>query len=309
MALRKSHIFEDMKNSSHPLKVFIGSSAEGLPIAKNLQAEIDSSSEFESHCWTTGTFSPGSFTLDALVEKAHVVDFAILVATGEDTVITRGMEMAAIRDNIVFEFGLFLGALGRDRVYLLSVGDVKVPSDLEGLFRLTYKARSDSNIRAGLNNAVLQAQEAMRRHGPRTPRMQSTRVEAGAIVEQIAHDALTAESTSPRASAVKKLESEKTAGEPRSNFLATAHKEHVIKALEEEIRWLCSNAENQGWSLVKNNLTMLRLRSPKGKEFTLYRKRSAVTRIELRSFVAELRANGLRVNQALQGAVEDSPFG
>lgn len=89
----------------------------------------------------------------------------------------------------------------------------------------------------------------------------------------------------------------------------TAHKEQSLRALEEEINWLCSNATDQGWSVIKRNPTLLRLRSPKGKEFTLTHNRPASTRVELRKFVVELRANGLRVNRALQGAVENSPFG
>lgn len=298
-----------MTISHHPVQVFIGSSAEGLTIAKHLQAEIESSREFEAHRWDNGTFGPGSFTLEALIEKAQMVDFAILVATGEDTVTTRGIEKAAIRDNIVFEFGLFLGALGRERVYLLSVDDIGIPSDLSGLTRLVYKERTDHNIRAGLNSAVLNAQEAMRKHGPRKLRIQPDQhVEPAAIVEKIAHDALTPVRASQRTSPAQELIPENIANELPSNSRAIAHKEHVTKALEEEIRWLCSNAESQGWPVVKSNPTMLRLRSPKGKEFTLLRKRPAATRHELRKFVAELRANGLRINQGLQGSVEDSPF-
>lgn len=314
MAGHNSLIFEDMTNSPPPVQVFIGSSAEGLQIAKNLQAELEASPDCVVHRWDIGTFDPGSITLDALIAKANRVDFAILVATGEDTLTTRGMEMAAVRDNIVFEFGLFLGALGRERVYLLSVGDAKLPSDLSGLTRLVYQKRSDGNIRAGLNDAVLRAQDVMRKYGPRKSRIQPNRREdASALVEKIVHDAL---ATTPEGkvlptqiSTAKRQEPEKTSYEVSPNSLATAHKEHVLKALDDEIKWLCSNATDQGWLVIKNNPTMLRLRSPKGKEFTLSRRRPAGTRVDLRKFVAELRANGLRVSQALQGAVEDSPFG
>lgn len=299
-----------MTNSNPPLKVFIGSSTEGLEIAKNLQAEIETSPEFEAHRWDNGTFTPGSFTLEALIEKAQMVDFAILVATGEDTVTARGMETKAIRDNIVFEFGLFLGALGRERVFLLSVGDVKIPTDLSGLTRLVFKDRTDGDIRSGLNSAVLNAHGAMKRLGHRKIRILPDRkVDAAVTVEQVAHQALAPEGIASRSSPTEKFGAEASTNELVSNSRANAHKDHVIKGLEEEIMWLCSNAEDQGWSVVKSNPTMLRLRSPKGEEFTLFRKRPASTRIELRKFVAVLRANGLRISQGLQGTVEDSPFG
>lgn len=312
--MQNSLIFECMTNLPHPVQVFIGSSAEGLLIAKNLQAELEASPDFMVHRWDIGTFDPGSITLDALIAKANRVDFAILVATGEDTVTTRGTEMAAVRDNIVFEFGLFLGALGRERVYLLSVGDAKLPSDLSGLTRLVYQKRSDGNIRAGLNDAVLRAQDVMRKHGPRKPRTQPDRQEdASAIVEKIAHEALAAPPErvvlTPQIPTQKRQKPDQATHELLPGSLATAHKENALKALEDEIKWLCSNATDQGWSAIKSNATMLRLRSPKGKEFTLHRRRPAGTRVDLRKFVAELRANGLRVSQALQGTVEDSPFG
>jgi predicted nucleotide-binding protein len=131
-----SLIFEHMTNALHHVQVFIGSSTEGLKIARTLQAELEAATDCAVKRWDTNTFAPGSFTLDALIARANSVDFAILVATGEDTVTSRGTQTAAVRDNIILEFGLFLGALGRERVYLLSVGDAKLPSDLLGLTRL-----------------------------------------------------------------------------------------------------------------------------------------------------------------------------
>ncbi|WP_411731505.1 TIR domain-containing protein [Paeniglutamicibacter sp.] len=285
MALRNSLIVDDMTNFPRKPYVFIGSSAEGLKIARSLQAELEETTNYLVERWDVDTFDPGSFTLESLVQTANKIDFAILVATGEDTVTSRGTEMAAVRDNIIFEFGLFLGALGRERVYYLSVDDAKLPSDLLGLTRLTYRTHPDRSIRAGLNSAVVRAQGIMDKLGPRAE---------DPIVEKVAKEAL---AIHPPATP-----------DLMPGALATVHRDQTLKALEEEIKWLCSNATDQGWSVIKRNQTLLRLRSPKGKDFTLARNRPASTRAELRKFVAELRANGLRVNRALQGAVEDSPF-
>jgi hypothetical protein len=303
-----------MTNSPHHVQVFIGSSTEGLKIARTLQAELEAAAGCTVRRWDTDTFAPGSLTLDALLTTANTVDFAILVATGEDTISSRGTQTAAVRDNIIFEFGLFLGALGRERVYLLSVGDAKLPSDLLGLTRLVYRGRPDGDIRAGLTDAVLRAEDAIEKLGPRT---RGTRPiyqgEASPSVAKVAKDAL-AELSSGDGLAQKTL-AQKTrvpaeaAHDATSVSLATSHAGQTLKALEEEIKWLCSNAGDQGWSVVKSNPTTLRLSSPKGKEFTLLRRRPAGTRTDLRKFVAELRANGLRVNRALQGTVEESPFG
>jgi predicted nucleotide-binding protein len=308
-----SHIFEHMTTAPHHLQVFIGSSTEGLKIARTLQAELEAATDCVVKRWDTDTFAPGSITLDELIARANSVDFAILVATGEDTVTSRGTQSAAVRDNIILEFGLFLGALGRERVYLLSVGDAKLPSDLQGLTRLIYRDRPDNDIRAGLNDAVLRIEKAMATQGPRAGKTQPNLPRGNrSVLEMVAKDALAvSHGEAPRQlNLLGNTETPATAGhESAPSFLAANHAHQTLKALEDEIKWLCSNATSQGWSVIKNNPTSLRLSSPKGKDFILPRKRPAATRAELRKFVAELRANGLRVNRALQGAVEDSPFG
>lgn len=252
-------------------------------------------------------------TLDALIKKTEEADFAILVATADDTVNFRGEDMAAVRDNIIFEFGLFVGALGRERVYWLSVGDAKLPSDLAGLTRLTYQPTPDKNIRAGLNNAALQVEEVMEQLGPRARGSQSDLLaNVSSLAEDFAKEALTnlppREVLATQALSQAALAPGTGTRAPVPNPLATATAEQALNSLENEIALLCENAKEQGWAVPKNNPTTLRLKSPKGGEFTLQRKRPAGTRIELRNFVAQLRANGLRVNHVLQGAVEDSPY-
>ena len=297
-----SLIFEHMTNALHHVQVFIGSSTEGLKIARTLQAELEAATDCAVKRWDTDTFAPGSITLDSLIARAKSVDFAILVATGEDTITSRGTQTAAVRDNIILEFGLFLGALGRERVYLLSVGDAKLPSDLLGLTRLVYRDRRDGDIRAGLTDAVLRIEEAMAKLGPRVSRTEPGTAGDHRDLEAVAKNVPSEVQREPHAQ-------RETAQIGALGFLEGSHAEQTLRALEEEINWLCSNATSQGWSVVKNNPTMLRLGSPKGKEFTLPRRRPAGTRAELRKFVTELRANGLRVNRALQDAVENSPFG
>lgn len=295
-----------MTNAQHSVQVFIGSSTEGLKIARVLQSELESVTGCTVRRWDIGTFAPGSLTLEALLEEAKAVDFAILVATGEDTITFRGTQAPVARDNIIFEFGLFLGALGRDRVYLLSVGEVKLPSDLSGLTRLIYKERPDGSIRAGLNDAVLRAGDAIEKLGPHPRKDQAMpSTSSGLSLASIAKDVLAevdAADGHARRFSAESVRSEK----PGS--LATAHTERELKVLNKELEWLHDNAVSQGWSVIKSNPTMFRLRSPKGREFTLARRRPFGTREDLRAFVTELRASGLRVNRGLQSAVEDSPF-
>ena len=45
------------------------------------------------------------------------------------------------RDNVIFELGLLMGALGRERVFILKPRnvDIRIPSDLLGVTWLDYK--------------------------------------------------------------------------------------------------------------------------------------------------------------------------
>ena len=63
----------------------------------------------------------------------------------------------AARDNVYFELGLFIGALGLDRTYIMSASpNLQLPSDLQGLMWLPYREREDDNVRAAVNDATLQ---------------------------------------------------------------------------------------------------------------------------------------------------------
>lgn len=103
--------------------------------------------------WDQGIFNLSSYTMDALIEEAHRTAFAILVFSPDDEVVIRGRESVAVRDNVLFELGLFMGILGRKRVYVVAPSDVpdfRIPSDLLGLTLATYHHRTDGNLKAAL---------------------------------------------------------------------------------------------------------------------------------------------------------------
>lgn len=145
--------------------MFLGSSSEGRDVARNLQAELGSVCEVER--WDQNVFEPSGYTLDSLLATAARMDFAVLVATPDDTTVSRGQTTSSARDNIVLEFGLFAGALGRERTYLLATGDLlKLPTDVLGLTRLPYRPRSDNNLRAAVSDAALKIEERVHSLGP-----------------------------------------------------------------------------------------------------------------------------------------------
>lgn len=110
--------------------IFIGSSSEGLKIAELVAEELQDFAEVK--LWTL-TFDIGRSNYDNLMSQISFYDYAILVATGDDTIESRGTKQAAPRDNVLFEFGMFAGGLGRSRVFFLTQKDTKIPSDLTGI--------------------------------------------------------------------------------------------------------------------------------------------------------------------------------
>lgn len=114
-------------------RMFIGSSKEGLSSAKKLKNILNGA---DVHVWDEDVFHPSKSALEALIDEAKKCDFALLLLTADDKVISRGRKGDSPRDNMLFELGLFMGEIGRDRTYLVTPDvDIKLPSDLDGITR------------------------------------------------------------------------------------------------------------------------------------------------------------------------------
>lgn len=151
-------------------KLFVGSSKEGLPFARAIQALLDE--RLEITIWDQGVFEPSSHTIEALVAEAKRSAFAILVLSPDDEAVIRGVEQSTARDNVLFELGLFIGILGRKRVFVITPSDkpdFRIPSDLLGITTATYRQRSDNNYRAALGPAcdsIIQAAQRVYSEDP-----------------------------------------------------------------------------------------------------------------------------------------------
>lgn len=111
-------------------QIFIGSSSEGLKYVDQIKTFLSPVGDCVS--WTS-SFTQNRSTLDSLIKKTKLSDFAILIATCDDLTLKRDEIKATPRDNIVFEFGLFLGAAGIDHAFLLAEEGAELPSDLQGI--------------------------------------------------------------------------------------------------------------------------------------------------------------------------------
>lgn len=156
--------------------MFIGSSSEGLEIGKYLQIELQNTRICTVQRWDQGIFQASSYTMESLERVASRADFAVLVATPDDTVQTRGGHRAVARDNVIFELGLFIGALGRGRTYIVAdqSRDLELPSDLRGLTWLPVDAPTDGNMQAAVTRAAVGITERIRELGRLRAHPQST---------------------------------------------------------------------------------------------------------------------------------------
>ena len=147
--------------------LFVGSATEDLSIAEQVQLHLDHDAEVE--IWTEGTFVPSGFALASLIDTASRVDFALMIVSPFDSLLRRGELHAVPRDNVIFEAGLFAGAIGRERVFLLQPRrqDLTLPTDLDGMTPLSWDPEK-GNLGSALGPACTQLKAAMAAGGLRS---------------------------------------------------------------------------------------------------------------------------------------------
>jgi hypothetical protein len=146
-------------------RIFLGSSGEQAKLLRAIERGLSEVADVEP--WTT-TFNPGRSTLDRLVELSQEVDFAAFVFARDDWTSKDATQsgQASPRDNVVFEAGLFGGALGIRRTFILHAHGSKLPTDLLGLTSVRYDpATSAAEVRA-INQKLRKAIETEGRRGP-----------------------------------------------------------------------------------------------------------------------------------------------
>lgn len=147
--------------------VFVGSSSESYSTAEAVQILLDRNCEVE--LWNQGAFGLTQGNLESLVDAINRFDFAILVLGADDLTISRGSEQMSARDNVIFELGLFMGGLGRDRTFFIydRTNSPTLPSDLAGVTAATYAPHSSGNLEAALGAACAKIQNQIGRLGIR----------------------------------------------------------------------------------------------------------------------------------------------
>ena len=253
--------------------LFIGSSSEGAAIARELQAEVDE--QCEPTVWSQDVFQPGGTPLSDLLTTAHNADFAALILTPDDSVVSRGEQRPAARDNVIFELGLFLGELGPRRVFIIRPRgqNLRLPSDLAGITILDYNPnRRDGNLRAAIGPA------------------------ATAIRNRVSNEGLRSD---------RGLVSPPTTSASASRRGLTVEEEQ--RELSRELDAIEKSARAQGWTVRTRSDTAFRLVARNGNRYSFPIGSPAETRDRLRTFSQQLADAGLRLSQTVLRPVNEEP--
>jgi hypothetical protein len=140
-------------------RIFLGSSAQQGKLLQALTRGLQDIADVNA--WTT-VFNPGVSTLSRLVELTSEVDFAAFIFAQDDWT-TKGTSpetasgQGSPRDNVVFEAGLFGGALGIRRTFILHANGAKLPTDLLGLTSIRYDPDTTPAIVRQINQKLRKA--------------------------------------------------------------------------------------------------------------------------------------------------------
>jgi hypothetical protein len=121
-------------------------------------------------------------------------DFALLVLTADDLTVSRGTERAVARDNVLFELGLFIGFLGRDRTFMLydRTKAPVLPSDLAGITAATFAPHASGNLEASLGAPSTKIRNVIERLGIRKDKglreLESAMQESGKLTQTLVNE-------------------------------------------------------------------------------------------------------------------------
>jgi Predicted nucleotide-binding protein containing TIR-like domain len=154
--------------------VFIGSSSEQLPTAYALKGCLEPFAI--ATVWNEGALELNESIFGALLKATDRFDFAVFIFDADDVAMIRKSKVGVVRDNVLFEFGLFTGRIGTGRAFWVSDRDSTkshIPADLAGIIHLSYAKPSqltEKNLRLALVEACKQLEAQFAKLGPRADR-------------------------------------------------------------------------------------------------------------------------------------------
>ena len=119
------------------MEIFLGSSSEAITDMQNIGYYLEQL-QHKPLPWNkagAGIFTPNENTIDSLIKITKRVQAAVFIFNADDTVWHHNSlkKNKTVRDNVLFEYGLFCGALGKSQVCFICKGNPSLASDLDGI--------------------------------------------------------------------------------------------------------------------------------------------------------------------------------
>ncbi len=146
-------------------RLFIGCTREGRAVAESIQLGLYP--DIEADIGSLNDMGPAGDALDRLTETVAGFGTALLIVTEGDLVRNGHQDSNAPRDNTIFTLGFLRGALGKGRVLLVTIEDLRshLPSDLAGTQVMAFAIPEDGDLLAAtdaLCTRIKRAIEAVR---------------------------------------------------------------------------------------------------------------------------------------------------
>lgn len=144
-------------------KIFIASSSRTLVLAEQLREQLRAD-YCEAELWKDRSATAlGKTIIEMLEEAASEYDFAVVILSRDDVMAQASGDKLKARDNCVFEAGLFMAAIGRQRCFLVnSVDKAELPSDLGGIVYLPFREPPDFSDPIACKDAILSASSSIK---------------------------------------------------------------------------------------------------------------------------------------------------
>ncbi len=122
-------------------RIFLASATPDLEIAETIQENLER--DFTTTVWNQGVFTPSTYPLESLENALAQNAFGVFIMAPHDVINSGKRKKVVVRDNVLFELGMFFGRHGRHRSFLISPNTFKktdLASDLHGLTLCLYDA-------------------------------------------------------------------------------------------------------------------------------------------------------------------------
>lgn len=158
------------------MNIFIGSSSESVNYASSLKSilEEDRNFNFKVTIWKDAEFVLGETIIESLEKIKNLYECAIFIFHPDDEINFKSKTMKSVRDNVIFEFGLFVGVLGIKNCFAVIPDNIEIkqPSDILGVNYARYifnesERNFENTLRTAANkikSAIIERHKRRREH-------------------------------------------------------------------------------------------------------------------------------------------------